>query len=236
MIQMVKGTFCASIFPTLAVHFGSTGAFGGMYKGFCGWENHSWSYHFASLCFALMASDIFEFSYHRLGHVNFSFWNKHKHHHSFYNPTPFSVIAEVSTDQFLRSLPFFLIPCLIPINLDLLFIGYGLFFYFYGVYLHSGHELESLSAHNPILNTSFQHYCHHSKSLMNRPFHCGYILKVWDNVFGCAYPEEKCFCAECSRKKGQRTMENYEKVVKPNYAELFQLKMWTYGFGKFFNV
>ena len=40
--------------------------------------------------------------------------------------------------------------------MDMLFITYAAFFYFYGVYLHSGHELESLSAHNAYFNTSFQ--------------------------------------------------------------------------------
>ncbi len=33
------------------------------------------------------------------------------------------------------------------------------------------------------INTSFQHYCHHAKSLMNRPYHCGFFIKLWDNMF-----------------------------------------------------
>ena len=50
--------------------------------------------------------------------------------------------------------------------MDMLFFTYAIFFYFYGVYLHSGHELEWLSAHNRYFNTSFQarakylHTCH----------------------------------------------------------------------------
>ena len=40
--------------------------------------------------------------------------------------------------------------------MDMLFFTYAIFFYFYGVYLHSGHELEWLSAHNRYFNTSFQ--------------------------------------------------------------------------------
>jgi lathosterol oxidase len=43
-----------------------------------------------------------------------------------------------------------------PVNIDLLFAMYGFVFYFYGVYLHSGYEIPGLSAHNPIINTSFQ--------------------------------------------------------------------------------
>ena len=32
------------------------------------------------------------------------------------------------------------------------------------------------------INTSFQHYAHHAKSLMNKPYHCGFFLKIWDQV------------------------------------------------------
>ena len=53
-------------------------------------------------------------------------------------------------------MPLLLIPILIPVNMDMLFIQYGLFFYVYGVYLHWGYELPQLSAHNPFINTSYQ--------------------------------------------------------------------------------
>jgi len=33
------------------------------------------------------------------GHVDFRFWKQHKHHHVFYNPSPFSVIADEWVDQ-----------------------------------------------------------------------------------------------------------------------------------------
>ena len=63
---------------------------------------------------------------------------------------------DFSEFQFMRSLPLFLIPLLMPVNMDMLYSLYAFCFYFYGVYLHSGHEFESLSAHNPYINTSFQ--------------------------------------------------------------------------------
>ena len=63
---------------------------------------------------------------------------------------------QLTSLQFLRSAPLLIIPILIPVNMDMLFIEYGLFFYIYGVYLHWGYELPGLSAHNPIVNTSYQ--------------------------------------------------------------------------------
>lgn len=45
-------------------------------------------------------------------------------------------------------------------------------------------------------------------------------------MFNCMYPDEKCFCAECSRAKGERTEEAFKKIVKPDYSQLFQAKLW----------
>ena len=43
----------------------------------------------------------------------------------------------------------------------------------------------------------------HFRSSMNTPYHCGFFLKVWDQVFQTCYPQHKqCFCAECARWVG----------------------------------
>ena len=95
--------------------------------------------------------------YHVLGHSLSDFWAQHKHHHKFYNPTPFSVIADEWADQIARSSPLFLFPLVMPVNYDLLFFQFAVFFYGYGTYLHLGHEVRLLSCDNPVINTSFQH-------------------------------------------------------------------------------
>ena len=111
--------------------------------------------------------------------------------------------------------------------MDLLFFTYGAFFYFYGVYLHCGYELEYPDAHHPILNTSFQHMCHHSKSLNKLPYHTGFFLKIWDNLFGSVY-DKKCFCAKCAREEGLREEKDWKKYSseKPDYSKLLELKTW----------
>ena len=68
------------------------------------------------------------------------FWRHHRHHHVFHNPSPFSVIADepvqcreiwgyirdnahcVQVDQLFRAAPLLVIPLLLPVNMDLLFI------------------------------------------------------------------------------------------------------------------
>ena len=61
--------------------------------------------HLFNAAVIVAGSDFYEFFYHRLGHVNFTFWQQHKHHHVFYNPSPFSVIADEWVDQ-VRDLPY----------------------------------------------------------------------------------------------------------------------------------
>jgi Delta7-sterol 5-desaturase len=59
-------------------------------------------------------------------------WDVHKHHHVFYNPSPFAVIADEWMDQFIRATPLLFLPMITPVNMDLLFGTYAVFFYGYG--------------------------------------------------------------------------------------------------------
>jgi len=223
IVQMMKGMFCATVCPALSLHLASNG-YG---YAFCGWGGRSLAYHIGTMMFTWMVADFFEFSYHRLGHIDLKWWRHHKHHHVFHNPSPFSVIADEPVDQFFRSSPLLVLPLLFPINMDLLFLQFGLFFYCYGVYLHCGYEHSFISPHNGFINTSFQHYAHHARSSMNTPYHCGFFFKIWDQLFGTMYPEAKgCFCAECARKNGERSLEEFKKITIPDYTTLLKPSFW----------
>jgi len=169
--------------------------------------------------------DFYEFSYHRLGHTIDYFWNIHKPHHRFFNPSPFAVIADEAPDQFSRAFPLLFVPLLIPINMDLLFFEFAAFFYLYGTYLHWGFEWEWLDAHNPIINTSFQHYCHHALSVNKKPYHTGFFFKIWDIMAGSIYDKE-CFCAKCERNAGKRSFEIWKDIIKPDYTVLLSPSWW----------
>jgi len=224
IVQMMKGMLCATICPSLSLELARRG----VGHAFCGWGDKGLDYHVGVFLFCWLFSDFYEFFYHRIGHIDLRFWQHHKHHHVFHNPSPFSVIADEPIDQLIRSAPLLLIPLLVPVNMDVLFVQFGLMFYAYGVYLHCGYEHSFISPHNIVLNTSFQHYAHHARSSMNTPYHCGFFLKIWDQLFGTMYPEAEkgCFCAECSRANGERTLDEYQKVVVPDYEKLLQSSFW----------
>merc|ERR550525_264701 len=113
--------------------------------------------------------------------------------------------------------------------MDALFGMFGLFFYPYGVYLHWGYELSWPDAHHPWINTSYQHFAHHAISVMNKPYHTGFYIKLWDNLAGSVYPRDKCFCSKCAREKGERSFEAWQKVEKPDYSPLLSLRFWVSG-------
>ena len=89
---------------------------------------------------------------------------------------------------------------------------------------------------------------------MNKPYHCGFFFKLWDQVsnhwriipkiivifkqfsntnkiffefkmFDCQY-DKACFCAECARAKGERTPEAFKSIDVPDYSKLFSMKLW----------
>lgn len=225
IVLMIKGLVFSTLPAAASIYLSSHG----MSHAYCTFSesNHySVQHHLCQFVLIVLGSDFYEWFYHRLGHVYKPFWDAHRHHHIFYNPSPFSVISDEYTDQIVRALPLVVIPLLSPVNMELLFFTYTVFFYFYGVYLHYGHELSWLDAHHPVINTSYQHYIHHAKSIYGKPYHTGFFLKIWDQIMGSVYPDSKCDCIKC---QGKRTREQFDKVVKPDYSVLWKDSQIWFG-------
>jgi len=227
IIQTFKSMCCAALCPALALWMYAQGDESPIPTyGYCGTlPDAGWSYNLLCFFIVWIASDFWEFFYHYLGH-RFSFmWNWHRHHHVFFNPTPFSVIADEFMDQFWRSLPLLVFPMIMRMNIDVLYFTFTLLFYGTGVYHHSGYELKWPNAHTGFFNTSYHHYLHHSISINQKPYHCGFMFKAWDQMFGSTY-KGKCFCVRCAQEKGLRSREEFAKVEIPDYAKLLQLSFW----------
>jgi len=224
ILQMIKGMGTASLAPAMALYLTKIGKT----QAYCGSGGYSFAYNCFTFVLVWVISDFWEFYYHRIGHTTRIGWQQHKYHHLFYNPSPFAVIADEYIDQFFRSLPMLLFPLLMPINIDVVFFTYAIFFYFYGTYLHWGYEFDWPDAHHPVLNTAFQHYCHHALSINNKPYHTGFFFKCWDQMFGSMYTG-KCFCVKCEEKAGKRTREQFAQVHKPDYSPLLTFKFWKEG-------
>jgi lathosterol oxidase len=226
IIQMIKGMLSATLCPSLSLFL----ARNGMSSAYCGSGpdgRYGLGYHIITFIFIWITVDFWEFMYHRIGHITTTGWSQHKYHHLFYNPTPFAVIADEYLDQFVRAAPLLIFPLFFPINIDLMFFQFGLFFYGYGVYLHWGHEFSMLDAHNTVLNTSFQHYCHHAIASAGKPYHTGFFFKLWDQMFDSTYKGD-CFCVKCESAKGKRSYEKWleSAAEKPDYSVLLSPSFW----------
>lgn len=231
IMQMLKGLFTATLAPTLSLWLSANGKT----KAFCGWHDYEGTYYSLPLQIGMFfgvwaASDFCEFFYHYLGHRYNFLWMQHKYHHRFANPTPFAVIADDYVDQFIRACPLLVFPLLVPINMDVMFFQWALFFYGYGVYLHWGYEFPWIHSTHPILNTSYQHYLHHQKSVngIEKTYHCGFMFKIWDQLFGTVWPNEN-HCADWARKNGERTEAQFKALNLPDYSVLLSPSFWLNG-------
>ena len=115
VLATLKGIAAATVPPTLSIYLSARG----YSQGYCGVEPHGYGYLLASFMLAFVASDCYEWAYHRLGHTSALGWAIHKHHHKFHNPSPFAVIADEPPDQFVRALPLLVMPLLMPTNMDM---------------------------------------------------------------------------------------------------------------------
>ena len=224
IIHTVKGLTIATLVPSFTLYASAPSR--AYSQGYCGnpYNLSISGWLLQTLCIFAF-SDLVEYIYHYCGHRYDFWWSIHKHHHHFYNPSPFAVIADDWPDQFMRTLPMIILPSLLPINMDLLFFCFASLFYGYGVYLHSGYESTALSAHNPIFNTSYHHYHHHALSTKNKPICTGFFFKVWDQLFNTEDDKKKCTCLQCRPAK-DRSLAAWKKTIKPDYSVLLSITWW----------
>jgi len=168
-----------------------------------------------------VALDYLHWLFHHLQHTWARWYNSHKYHHRFFNPTPFSAFADNWDDVIFLSAQT-LTPLFIPQNVFIAHASQFLFFATYSIYLHAGF---CDHPHQKVFNTGYFHFLHHKKSVGKDHFHSGYFLQLWDRLAGtCVDYEERCECPECDAKAGNRTREHYEAIVKPDYSRLFDMR------------
>lgn len=89
VLQMLKGLGTATLCPALTLYLSQRG----VSHGYCGMGGRSLAYNAATFVATVVLSDLYEWYYHRLGHLYKPFWAHHKAHHIFFNPSPFAVSA-----------------------------------------------------------------------------------------------------------------------------------------------
>lgn len=230
---MLQGIAFSTICPSLSLFFVKNN----WGNGYCGVDTYGYSWLIISFISVWFLSDFYEYIYHWLGHVNSFMWRLHKSHHSFYNPTPFAVIADSPIDQFFRAAPLFFFPLLFPVNIDMIFYTFSTLFFVNGLVQHSGFEFDKIDGHNKYILTSYHHYLHHAKSTIHYPIYNGQLFQIWDYLFQTVPRSESptletsssCLCSKCCRARGERTLERYQQVEKPDYSKLMSFHFWWDG-------
>ena len=228
VLQTLKGLLTATVCPVASLALAQRG----LSHAYCGLPaGHTATEQVVAFFAIWLACDFFEWGYHFIGHSVPFFWAQHRPHHVFYNPSPFAVIADDMLDQFVRSSPLLILPLLAPVNIDLLFATFVVFFYGYGTYLHWGHESDFISAHQPLINGAYEHYYHHAKAtLQTGPIYTGFFWKVWDNIAGSVPPAgSACICSRCEAAAGRRSLVAWAALPKPDYSPLLSPAFWWSG-------
>lgn len=185
----------------------------------------TWSYRLFSAVMVIVVTDFYEWGWHYLGHFLDKLWLVHKHHHKYYNPTPFGTIADYPMDNFMRSLYVVVVNVVsylifgVYLDIDMVYFATAPVTMFWGMYLHCGHELECLPYNHRFFNTSFQHYAHHAVSVKNKPYHTGFFIKLWDDMAGSVYKGTQVIPAVEDQKLGNRTQAHWDKDIKPNLPD-----------------
>ena len=238
IVQMTKGMLAAALPPAISLHWARQPGGNHPSQAYCGWGpvgdpptswRHGLPYLLVTFFVCWIVSDFFEWAYHRWGHQTSWGWQQHKHHHAFYNPTPFATVADDYLDQFVRASPLLWLPILLPVNMDMLLVLFGVVFYAFGLYQHWGFELSWPTAHQRFITTSFHHHAHHARASRGRPLHSGQLLQVWDRLCGSVLDRADCFCAPCAVAKGERTRAAFQALPKPDYAPLLRWQTWWHG-------
>ncbi len=86
---MLKGMLTASFCPAVSLYLTRHNHS----MAYCGVEPHGWGYLIFTFFVIWIGTDFWEFLYHWLGHKTTIGWHNHKHHHLFFNPSSFAVIA-----------------------------------------------------------------------------------------------------------------------------------------------
>jgi lathosterol oxidase len=90
VLQMLKGIYAATALPRARAPPGRLGVVECLRRA----RGYGVGYLVFTFFVAWIGSDLYEFFYHRLGHTRAFWWKQHKSHHAFFNPSPFSVIAD----------------------------------------------------------------------------------------------------------------------------------------------
>ncbi len=219
ILTTLSGALCATLPPALALvlrpvrQAPAIGAGGGMGMALL------------TLCAVALLTDLYEWAYHRLGHLSARAYVAHRAHHAFNNPSPFSVIADSAQDQICRALPF-MIWLLLGVDQRLVAL-YGALTYAYGVCLHTGHQW--LGPHRvPGLLTPYHHWYHHAQGGGRTPIYTGFMILWWDTLAGATESahNRRCRCITCGEPRSRKDWELARPPQKRPYAELLQWRTW----------
>ncbi|KAJ9106120.1 hypothetical protein QFC21_001262 [Naganishia friedmannii] len=186
----------------------------GWFKGSALEGYGSWTYLGFSMAVFLLSTDWCIYWIHRWLHIPFFYKRLHKPHHRWLVPTPFSALAFHPVDGYAQSLPYHIIPYILPMN-KWLYFGMFMVVNLWTILIHDGdmihgHFLEKF------INSPAHHTLHHLY------FTCNYgQYFTWADKYGGSYrpPREDLDPIHDALKNMERKTKLADKEAKTALRE-----------------
>ncbi|EGY14824.1 hypothetical protein VD0002_g5929 [Verticillium dahliae] len=168
-------------------------------------------YDFAQFPIFILLTDLLIYWIHRGLHHPTIYKRLHKAHHRWIMPTPYASHAFHPLDGFAQSLPYHIVPMVIPLN-KWAHVGLFIFVNFWSILIHDGEYL----ADNPVINGSACHTAHH----LYFNYNYGQFTTLWDRWGGSyrkpdgAWFDKNTKMSETTWRSGIEEMEAIQKQVE----------------------
>jgi len=199
--EILVGWFSVTLGSALSAALASWVINGGHTTLYYTWGQHGFLWALLEVPLVFCATDYITYWHHRVYHMPFLYKHFHKLHHTYKQPTAFSVTAihpvEFLNIQFIYIAPMFTVPMYAPAYCFML-----LYIYYHGIIDHSGINFKRLWW-QPWQPDCIFHDNHHQYFHVN----FGFNIEYWDTLHGTVRQKDKIYREDIFWGKGKDITE-----------------------------
>jgi len=211
--ELLVGWFSLNIGSALSALLATWVINGGYTSLYYEWGKHGVFWTLLELPLVYVITDYMTYWFHRLYHMPFMYKHFHKLHHTYKQPTAFSVTAihpvEFLNIQCVYIMPMFLIPMHAAV-----YCSYLIYIYYHGIIDHSGINFKAYWF-QPWQPDCIFHDNHHQYFHVN----FGFNIEFWDKLHGTAREKDKIYREDIFWGKGKDVAEATREELEADQKE-----------------
>eukprot|EP00091_Calanus_sinicus_P021206 TRINITY_DN6170_c0_g1_i1.p1 TRINITY_DN6170_c0_g1~~TRINITY_DN6170_c0_g1_i1.p1 ORF type:complete len:380 (+),score=74.40 TRINITY_DN6170_c0_g1_i1:118-1257(+) len=211
--EIIVGWFSLTIGSALSAALATWVMNGGYTSIYYDFGKHGLLWSLLELPIVFVTTDYVTYWLHRIYHMPFLYKHFHKLHHTYKQPTAFSVTAihpvEFLNIQCVYIAPMFLMPIYAP-----LYCGYLMYIYYHGIIDHSGIAFKRLWF-QPWQPDCIFHDNHHQYFHVN----FGFNVELWDEIHGTARQKDRIYREDIFWGKGKEVANATRDELEADIGE-----------------